>query len=263
VKLRFYGVRGSIPVSGPEFAAVGGHTSCVAVYDDDELPRLVLDAGTGLVPLAREFGPQPFRGTILLTHLHWDHIHGLPFFPPADRDEAEVSLVQPAQGDPVELLERTMSPPHFPIGPRDLQGHWQHLALEPGVQHFESFQVVAREVHHKGGRTYGFRIEAGGASCCYVPDAADDDEAVASLAEGADLFIRGAPFLASEAAWARAYCHGTIQHAVEVARRAGVGRLLITHHGPSRTDEQLAAIHAELGVELATEGLTVELPEGV
>jgi phosphoribosyl 1,2-cyclic phosphodiesterase len=261
VRVTFHGVRGSVPVSGPEFDGAGGHTSCVAVSEDGGLPTLVLDAGTGLLRLARDFARQPFRGTILLTHLHWDHLHGLPFFPPADRDDAEVVLAQPAQGDPVALLERAMSPPHFPIGPLELAGRWEHRAIEPGRHRFGAFDVLAREVEHKGGRTFGYRIEAGGAACCYVPDARDD-ETIAEFAAGADLLVRGAPFLSTESAWAVAYGHGTAEHAVEVARRAGVRRLLLTHHGPSRTDAQLAAIAGELGVEFVVEGLTLELGPG-
>ena len=136
MKVTFHGVRGSTPVSGPDFAATGGHTACVAISRGADLPTLILDAGTGLQRLAHTFGECPFRGTILLTHLHWDHIHGLPFFPPADRDGAEVELVQPAQGDPITLLERSMSPPHFPIRPHQLGGRWDFVAIEPGRHRF-------------------------------------------------------------------------------------------------------------------------------
>jgi phosphoribosyl 1,2-cyclic phosphodiesterase len=259
LRIGFHGVRGSTPVSGPEFNATGGHTSCVAVAWDDGPPGLVLDAGTGLQRLARHFGPGPFRGTILLTHLHWDHVLGLPFFPPADRDDAEVTLVQPDQGDPIELLARAMSPPLFPIRPEALRGRWRHLAIEPGRHRFGPLEVVAVEVRHKGSRTFGYRIEAGGTACCYVPDAADEDEGVARLAAGVDLLIRGAPFETAQGAWAQAYQHGTVEGALALAERCGVRRLVVTHHGPGRTDDELAALHERLGVELATEGLTIEL----
>jgi phosphoribosyl 1,2-cyclic phosphodiesterase len=259
MRIRLHGVRGSTPASGQEFLATGGHTSCVAFSLDGALPTLILDAGTGLQRLAREFGEQPFRGTILLTHLHWDHLLGLPFFGPADHDASEVVLAQPAQGDPLALLSRPMSPPHFPIGPEELRGRWEHVTLEPGRHRFGGFVVEAREVRHKGGRTFGYRVEAGGAACCYVPDAADDDAGLAELAAGADLLIRGAPFVAEERAWALAYGHGTVERTRDLARDCGVGRLLVTHHGPNRTDAELAVIAARLGVELAVEGLTVDL----
>jgi phosphoribosyl 1,2-cyclic phosphodiesterase len=223
------------------------------------VPELVLDAGTGLLRLADTLGARAFRGTILLTHLHWDHVQGLPFFGPGDREAAEVALLQPAQGDPEALLERAMSPPHFPIRPAELRGSWRHEAIDPGWQRIAGFDVLAREVRHKGGRTFGYRIVSGGAVCCYVPDAADDEPAVDELADGADLFIRGAPFIGPEVAWARAFGHGTMEVAQAVAERAAARRLVITHHAPRRGDGELAAIRAELGVEFATEDLIVDL----
>ena len=264
MRLTFQGVRGSTPVSGPEFGRTGWGTSCLSLELDGRTPSVVLDAGTGIQRLARQLGPAPFRGLILLTHLHWDHVHGLPFFPPGDRDGAEVTLVQPAQGDPVEVLSGAMSPPHFPIGPGDLGGTWTHVALEPGRRRWcvegAEVDVLALDVRHKGGRAYGYRIEAGGRSLCYVPDAVDDnDDAIGELADGVDLLVRGAPFVSAEQARADAYGHGTVEHALATAERAGVGRLIVTHHGPFRTDDELDAIADRLGLELATEGLAVDV----
>ena len=260
MRITFFGVRGSTPVSGPEFSRTGGHTSCVGLSLDDGPPTLVLDAGTGLQRLARAMDGRPFRGTILLTHLHWDHLQGLPFCPPLDRDDAEVVLAQPAQGDPVTVLSRSMSPPHFPIAPGLLRGRWEHVALEPARRRFGGFDVTPGEVQHKGGRTFGFRIEADGVVVAYVPDALDDnDAAIEELAAGADLFVRGTPFVAAEHERAEAFGHGTVEHAIGVARRAGVRRLVLTHHGPTRTDDELAAIAARLDVELAHEGLTLDV----
>jgi phosphoribosyl 1,2-cyclic phosphodiesterase len=260
VKVTFCGVRGSTPVSGDEFARIGGHTSCVAISRGDALPSLLLDAGTGLQRLAPTFAGAPFRGTILLSHLHWDHVQGLPFFPPADRDDAETTLVQPAQGDPLATLARAMSPPHFPIAPDGLRGSWKFVGIEPGIHDFEGFEIEAREVEHKGGRTFGYRVTEGRASLAYVPDALDDnDTAIIDLARGVDVFVRGTPFVAPEAARAAAFGHGTAEHAVEIARHAAAPRLILTHHGPARGDHDVAAIAERLGVEAAYEGFVVDL----
>ena len=130
------GVRGSTPAPGPEFVRYGGNTSCVALARDGGPPTLVLDAGTGLQRLTQVLDGRPFRGSILLGHLHWDHTHGLPFFRAGDHPDAHVDLHMPAQGDPVAVLARVLSPPHFPIGPLDLRGDWAFHALE-----------LARDVH--------------------------------------------------------------------------------------------------------------------
>ena len=140
MRLYFCGVRGSTPAPGEEFVRYGGHTSCVAVastaVDGAPLvPTLILDAGTGVRTVTALLGDRPFVGTILLTHLHWDHLQGLPFFRGADRDDAEVSLVLPAQEDGTaaeDVVAGMMSPPHFPIRPRELRGDWSFSAQSKG-----------------------------------------------------------------------------------------------------------------------------------
>lgn len=260
MKLRFLGVRGSTPVSGPGFAQVGGHTSCLAVSARDDAPELVLDAGTGLQTIGASLGDRPFTGWVLLTHLHWDHVQGLPFAPALDRDDARVVLAQPAQGDPEAVLRRTMSPPHFPITPGELRGDWTHLALEPGKHQFGPFEVRAVDVVHKGGRAFGYRVSHGGSSFAYVPDALDaNEDALLELATDATVFVRGAPFVAAESERAEAFGHGTVEAAAEIARRARAGRLVLTHHAPNRTDADVFAIAERLGAIAAVEGLVLDV----
>ncbi len=258
MNIRFCGVRGSTPVSGTDFARVGGHTSCIAISLADELPTLVLDAGTGLQTLTDVFGSRPFVGTILLTHLHWDHVQGLPFCPPVDHPDARVVVAQPAQGDPLEVFKRAMSPPHFPIGPDELRGRLTMLALESGKHEFGAFSVVARDVVHKGGRTFGYRIEADDTVLTYVPDAIDDnDDAICDLAADADVFVRGTPFVTAESARAADYGHGTAEHAAEIARRARARSLVLTHHAPMRADGDVDEIAARVGATAAYDGMVL------
>jgi phosphoribosyl 1,2-cyclic phosphodiesterase len=249
------GVRGSSPAPGAEFAEVGGNTSCVAIPAAGGR-WLVLDAGTGLRRLGPVLGDAPLRGSILLTHLHWDHTQGLPFLTNADRPDAEVSLWLPAQGngdDPVDVLKRAMSPPHFPIGPEGLLGWWRFGALAPGRHEIEGFAVTAADVEHKGGRTYGYRIEASDGAVAYLPDhcprlAAPAGRAAAlELAQGVDVLFHGGQFLADEQATADSYGHATVDDAVAFARDAGVSRLVLIHHAPSRTDREIADLAATLG----------------
>ena len=246
------GVRGSTPAPGIEFTEVGGHTSCVAIPAGDGR-WLVLDAGTGLSKLGAVLDGAPLRGSILLTHLHWDHTQGLPFLANADRPDAEVALQLPVQDDepdPVVVLRRAMSPPHFPIGPEGLLGSWSFGALPEGQHAIEGFTVTAAEIEHKGGRTYGYRVEGSDGSIAYLPDhcprlAGPARRAAAvELARGVDVLLHGGPFLADEQATADAYGHATVDDAITLAAEAEVGRLVVIHHAPGRTDRAIAEIEA-------------------
>ncbi len=274
MRLLFAGVRGSTPVSGTEFDRIGGHTSCVAVLRDDEsAPSLVLDAGTGLINLAMTFGDAPFLGTVLLTHLHWDHVQGLPFFRPADRDDADVTLLMPAQGDALTVFRKAMAPPNFPIGPDGLQGAWKFGALEAGTHSIGSFEVTALDVPHKGGRAFGYRVSDGTRSIAYIPDhgphgpdvVADSRANALQLADHVDVLVHGAPFVTREQKLADCYGHATVDDALELAVAASADRLVLTHHGPFRTDDAVDDIGRKAAAEfrrelvVARDNLTVEV----
>ena len=216
MRVHLCGVRGSTPAPGAEFLRYGGHTSSVAISHDDAAgPVLVLDAGTGLRQVTSLLGGEPFSGTILLTHLHWDHVHGLPFFRAGDRDGARVTLLLPAQESgesAAAALARGMSPPHFPIGPEGLRGDWMFGSLAPGQFKAEGFTVEAREVPHKGGRTYGY------------------------------LLIHDAFLLAAEVPAEAAFGHAAAEYAAGLGVRAGARRVALAHHKPDRTDDELDAL---------------------
>jgi phosphoribosyl 1,2-cyclic phosphodiesterase len=254
VKLRFCGVRGSTPAPGPDFVRVGGHTSCLAVWPDGStLPRLILDAGTGIRTVTPLLGGGPFRGTVLLTHLHWDHVQGVPFFRAGDRDDAVVDLLLPDEGVPAaSLLARAMSPPHFPIGPEGLRGTWRFATIGVGWREVEGLAVLARKVPHKGGLTFGYRVEGAAGSFAYLPDhlptgggdrgPMGTSASVRELTQDVDLLVHDAQFVAAESALARNYGHATVEQAVALAAAAGVGELVLFHHSPERTDAEAEAL---------------------
>ncbi|MDQ3570823.1 MAG: MBL fold metallo-hydrolase [Actinomycetota bacterium] len=277
MRLHVFGVRGSTPAPGPEFVRYGGHTSCVALAHDGMAPSLVLDAGTGIRRLTGVLGGLPFRGTILLGHLHWDHTRGLPFFAAGDHPDARVHLYLPEQGDAVEILSRAMSPPHFPISPQELRGDWSFDGLCPGQHELEGFTVLALDIPHKGGRTFGFRVSDGAASVAYLSDHSpvtlgpgaeglgEYHQAAMALAQGVDLLVHDAQHTAEEFEAKRSFGHSAVEYAVGLAREAGARRLLLFHHDPPRTDDALDAIVAShqdgpVPVEAAVEETTVELP---
>ena len=265
----FLGVRGSTPAPGAEFVQFGGHTSCVTVSTGiGRAPSLVLDAGTGLRTLSAKLDGQPFQGSILLSHLHWDHMQGIPFFTAGDRDDAVVEVLVPAQNGHTgeELLGQAMGPPAFPISPSGLKGSWQFTAVEPGVRSVEGFQVSIEEVNHKGGRTFGFRVSDGTADIAYIPDhvarAAKGPE-LDKLVSGVDLLIHDAQFVDDERALADAYGHSTVNDCVDIATRYSARSLVWFHHGPQRTDTQLLEMERRWRVEwparMAREGESLDV----
>lgn len=257
------GVRGSTAAPGAEFARYGGHTSCVAVLPDDGgPPALVLDAGTGIRRLTGLLAGAPFTGDVLLTHLHWDHVQGLPFCRAVDRDDARVSLWLPDPGrDAAAVLARSMSPPHFPIGPDGLRGAWSFGGLKPGTSVHAGVEVTAADIAHKGGRTFGYRLTSGGRSVAYLPDHAPGPDLPPDLGRligGVDVLVHDGQFLAAERDTAVAFGHSTVDDAIALAVRAGAGRLVLTHHAPDRTDDQLDALAGTLAAAPLPVTLAVE-----
>jgi phosphoribosyl 1,2-cyclic phosphodiesterase len=278
MRVTICGARGSTPAPGPAHVRYGGHTSCVALAHDGQRPSLVLDAGTGIRRVTALLDGHPYLGSIVLGHLHWDHTHGLPFFTAADRPDSRTDLYMPAQGDAEEVLRRVMSPPHFPITPAELRGTWRFSGLESDVAHeIEGFTVLAREIPHKGGRTFGFRVSDGTAVVAYLsdhcptvlgpgPDGLGElHEAALSLAHECDLLIHDAQYLDEEVATRASYGHASCGYAVRLAERAGAKRLLLYHHDPPRTDDDIDAMVAAYAggpvpVDGAVEGMVVDLP---
>lgn len=236
------------------------------------MPTLVLDAGTGLRSLTGLLRGPGFRGSILLSHLHWDHVQGIPFFVGGDHYQSVVDVYVPAQGglSGRDLLAKMMSPPCFPIPPEGLRGEWSFHALQPGRTNIGGFAVTAAEVAHKGGRTFGYRIEDLSGSIAYLPDHGPvqgcTDEARAVI-RGVDLLVHDAQFVESERSIADLFGHATVDEAVRLAKEAGVGKLVVFHHGPARTDDQLDALAGTLDSSvptvLAVEGDMYDVPECV
>lgn len=256
MRVHLCGVRGSTPAPGPSFTRVGGNTSCVAVaHDEDETPRLLLDAGTGLRNVATLLAGAPFEGSLLIGHLHWDHTQGLPFFAAGDRPDARVDVHLPvAEGPPVRALDPLMSPPFFPISVEGLRGQWTFTALEEGHRRVEDFDVLVRDIPHPGGRTFGFRVSDGSGSIAYLSDHGPVamgpgpdgwgpyHDAAMALVDGVDVLLHDAQYTEAELATRPHFGHSCVEYAVTLAERGGVGRLLLYHHDPGRTDDQVDAM---------------------
>jgi phosphoribosyl 1,2-cyclic phosphodiesterase len=280
VQIRFCGVRGSTSAPGIDFVRYGGHTACLALsHDHAPAPTLLLDAGAGLLRASRLLAGAPFTGTILLSHLHWDHTLGLPFFAAGDRADADVSVLLPEQesgADAVSVLAGMMSPPYFPIGPTQLRGRWRFDTLTEGEREIEGFTVLAREIPHKGGRTFGYRIGDGHSTLAYLPDHCptvlgpgedgfgEYHPAAIELARGVDVLVHDAQLFPEELAAEADFGHSVADYCVELAKRAETRSVVLFHHRHDRTDDALDGLAQRLGggsppVSVAREGELLKL----
>jgi phosphoribosyl 1,2-cyclic phosphodiesterase len=265
LSVRFLGVRGSIPAPGP-LTTAGGNTACVEITAGDT--RIILDAGSGLRALGDErmrHGPR--HSTILLSHLHWDHVCGLPFFTPIYVPGHRVEIASGPNGvmpihDAIRALFRA---PFFPIDFADIasQVSVRELAAADRFTIGDIAITMARLNHPDP--VYGFRLEHGGQSIVYATDTehfACVDPTLKRLAAGADILIYDAQYTPDEYPGKVGWGHSTWQAGADLARAAGVPQLVLFHHDPNRTDAQLAAIEADAQAHLpgtiaAREGLVL------
>jgi phosphoribosyl 1,2-cyclic phosphodiesterase len=284
VRVEFHGVRGSTPCAGPQYTRYGGHSSCVSLTVSGEAP-IIFDLGTGLTPYGDQLGgpAHAFHGHALLSHMHWDHVQGLPFFTPLHHPESTLDIYAPAQVDASagETFGRMMQPPFFPIRYDQLRGDIQFHDVTADRIDLGHAVVRSRNIPHVG-PTLGFRVEWNGVSvaylsdhgpgCCGAADLADPGDiarAALELCDGADLVIHDAQHTEAEYEMKRDWGHCSYEFAVRVAHEAGAKRLALFHHCPSHGDDmidriQVDAAHfaARLGsvdVFAAAEGVKLDL----
>ncbi len=277
MRVTFHGVRGSTPCQSDDIQRYGGNTSCVSVDAPGQQP-LLFDLGTGL----RYFGKtvsadQLFRGSCLLSHLHWDHVQGLPFFSPLLREGSSLDVYGPTQLDGRtldEVVSFTIRPPLFPVSVDELPGDVRFHDTADCDFTIDGFNVMARLIPHLG-PTLGYRVEFNGRSIAYLSDHQQpfDGSLTAApgaleLVEGVDLLIHDSQYTQPEFAAKSTWGHCTIDYAVWLACQGGVKKLALFHHDPSRRDDDLdglwrcaAKLGAQQGVEVfaASEGLAVDV----
>jgi len=276
IDITFYGVRGSTPCACDATMQYGGNTSCVLVRVDGADP-IILDLGTGLrylgQRLAKELGEQPFAGTALVSHLHWDHVQGLPFFAPLMKPEAQLRVVGPSQesGSLAEAVQAFVSPPLFPVHLADIPGSVEFTELTNDSFQLGTVTISSTEVEHCG-VTNGYRIQNGTGSLAYLSDhqapadgSLDVPASVIELCRDVDVLIHDAQYDLDEFDQKSTWGHSTIDYAVAVAAASGAERLVLFHHDPTHDDAWIddAVAHArELAagrfeVLAAAEGLSL------
>lgn len=283
--IRFRGVRGSIPAPAPENMRYGGNTSCLELRYGDQL--LILDAGSGIRSLGDDLinvaDGKPIEATLLLSHSHWDHIQGLPFFTPAYSPANRIAVyVECGRSEQLQsALETQMAPAHFPVGLHQMRGLLPVRELSREATKLGNLLVRTARLNHPGGCT-GFRIESAAGHIAYLPDhepfrniggrIGQVEMAHRELVEficGVDLLILDTQYTADEYAGRVGWGHGCLPDSVDIAIEAGVRRLLFFHHDPShddrRVDEMVEIARAmtfrsPLTVDAASENEIISLP---
>jgi len=274
MKVTFYGTRGSIPVCPPEFQEFGGNTTCLLIEGSER--TAIVDAGTGIRALGKVMSADPHIGIdrpcfLMFTHFHWDHIQGLPFFAPAydKRRKFVISAIgRDRYGKDIKsIFETQMQQEYFPVPLAGMGAQIEFLKLPEDhmVEGDASLRVVK---HNHPGDAYTYRIQGKeGKSVVFCTDIEHGDridERVVQLARGADLLIHEGQYTDEELPRFRGWGHSSWQQAVEVARRAEVKRLVVTHHDPDHDDAFLRDVEKKLRTRmpnavLAREGLAIEL----
>jgi len=274
--VQFWGVRGSIPAPGPDTAKVGGNTSCVALRCDGEV--LILDGGTGLRQLGGKLLEEQngaVSASILFSHVHWDHIQGIPFFSPLFMEQTRLALYgSPAEGGLRDVLIKQMTPPTFPVEFTQVPAQLLFGDVRVGDDfNIGRFKVRAAPLNHPGG-SLAYRVSRNGRSVVYATDTehyqtGELDHNLVNLAQDADVLIYDSQFTRAEYDGKVGPCrhgwgHSTWEEGIKVARAANVGRLVLYHHDPSHTDQRVAEIESEAAAQLpgtiaAREGLELVL----
>ncbi len=252
MRLKFWGVRGSTPTPAAENLAYGGNTPCLEVrFPDNRI--FVFDAGTGIrnlgLSLGEEFGYRDLSVKIFLTHFHWDHIQGLPFFEPLYHEGCKAAFYAfSPQASLQEMLKGQMKSPYFPVEFEFMAARKDYVNMGQESMHFGEVSVHPFPLHHPQG-AFGYRIESGSAVIVYASDLEHGDpkldKTVREYSEGADILIFDSQFTPQQYRNHQGWGHSTWLEATKVARDSNVKRLFLFHHHPSHDDRTFSRLVEE------------------
>jgi phosphoribosyl 1,2-cyclic phosphodiesterase len=276
-RIKFWGVRGSIPTPGAGTVHYGGNTSCVEVRVGRQI--IILDAGTGLRPLGRELlaesGGHPLNLTLLLTHTHWDHIQGLPFFGPIYNSHCRLKIwgCEGARKGLTSILTGQMESTYFPVSFGTLPSNIEIHELKKFDFKIGSIRVKAMRANHPG-VCVGYKLFTPHGTIAYFPDnesrVGGPDRGMIEFLRDTDVLILDSQYDSTEYKQHAGWGHGCVDDSVELALQANVKRLCLFHHEPDHNDKQMDALlnHArklvtkqkmKLQVDAAREGMVIEL----
>jgi len=250
--VKFYGTRGSVPVCSPDFQEFGGNTTCLCIKDKETNSIAVIDAGTGIRELGKDLVESKHKQDeifIAFTHFHWDHIQGFPFFAPAFNKKQKINILALGWGKHItclkDIFKTQMQKQFFPIQLEKMGARFKFMLLDETKKVFKTKTkkpkpvIVKTNKHMHPGGAYGYRIELGGKALVFCTDVEHGnsvDKNVVKLAEDADLLIHDAQFTDEELKNKRGWGHSSYSQAIEVAEKANVKMLALTHHDPDHDD---------------------------
>jgi phosphoribosyl 1,2-cyclic phosphodiesterase len=256
VKVKFYGVRGSLPVCGREFERYGGNTTCIKILRETANRIAIFDAGTGIRNLGKELIQDGITQNIInivFSHFHWDHIQGFPFFAPAYNPRQKIGLLAMGRQGKIDdlrgIFSKQMQEEYFPIQMEHMGAIFEFFTYgDQETIYGANLKAIAQYHQHPGG-SYAFRMEDEGVSlvvCTDLEHIDGIDKTIVEFAKNADLLIHDGQYTTEEAAGKfKGWGHSTWEQAAEVARLAQVKRLIITHHDPDHNDDFLDTMQAE------------------
>ncbi len=294
MKVKFWGVRGSIASPGPKTVRYGGNTTCIEIRtDSNEL--IILDAGTGIFPLSQTLLAElPVTANVLITHSHWDHIQGLPFFIPNFIPGNTLRLhggFDPVSGKGIEqVMSVQLQYSYFPVREAEMKARMEYVTLVPGEPHTIGSATITPCMLNHPVIDFGYRIESNGKSVFFTGDheppyniyeptdeayaeyqgfVDDKNAAILSAIQGVDVFIADSSYTDAEYPSKRGWGHGTFSSSIASARQANAKVLFCTHHEPTRSDDSLeeafndalqanASIAQGMDIRLAREGESYE-----
>lgn len=275
----FWGVRGSTPCANKENMEYGGNTSCVQVHVPGSKEALILDSGTGIRNLGNELEKRPgkIRGRIFITHPHWDHIQGFPFFKPIYGSNNQFEIHMPVQEDGgcKEILSGHLTKTFFPVTLEMIDAKLQYVTQSPPKIEYDDYSIEFMFANHTV-NTAIYKIEVDGKTLIFCPDneiEPDNIELDSEFYSKLERFFQGADILIHDGQYnlqtyndKRGWGHSAWEVVVDFARRAGVKNLYFTHHDPDSTDQELADLDEKLqkrfcdqfnSIQLAKEGTKV------
>ena len=267
MKVKFWGVRGSLPVCGKDYLKYGGDTTCVEIRSKKG-DLIIIDAGTGIRYLGKELIKENKTSfNMLFTHSHWDHIMGFPFFAPIYRKSTDIILrgCSFCAESVKEVLAKTMRPPGFPVKFEEISASFNFLPISAANFEIGGIKITPIELSHPN-YGLGYRFQEDGKSFVFLTDnelgfshpVSRSFEDYVDFCKGADLLVHDAEYTEEEYPKKKTWGHSTNKQALDLALKAEVKRLGLTHHNQDRTDSQVDEICSSCADEIKAKDLDME-----